>query len=206
MYADPPQPETHDCDCPAAVYALSPVLPAQRLQLYGAPLDQALGVSQAERTLTHSQEVALSALYVSAKLHDTLKRSRDLILTSYALRLPHLVKKGVVDVVSVDPKVLEGERKRVVSIERILLESMCFRFEARTAFDGFVALAQSLKREYAIYVPERCTAENVTVSKARTKRAWLVTIDACVRLVTTVWRSLITADIGRKLRSRSRRT
>lgn len=90
----------------------------------------------------------MSALYVSAKLHDTLKRSRDLILTSYALRLPHLVKKGAVDVAAVDPKVLEGERRRVVSIERLLLESMCFRFEARTAFDRFVPIAQSLGREF----------------------------------------------------------
>lgn len=91
-------------------------------------------------------ETSLSTLYVSAKLHDTLKKPRDIILGSYALRYPHLVKKGTVDAASVDPKMLERERKRVLSVERLVLETICFSFWAgvRVAFGDVVKFAKTL--------------------------------------------------------------
>ena len=73
-------------------------------------------------------ELSLTTLYVSSKIHDTLKKPRDIIFSSYALRFPQLVKKGQVDLSAVDPNLLEGERKRVMSIERLVLETMCFKF------------------------------------------------------------------------------
>ncbi|KAJ9096601.1 hypothetical protein QFC19_007134 [Naganishia cerealis] len=67
----------------------------------------------------------------TAKLHDTLKKPRDLILASYAIRHPELLKGRLtlsVDPASIDPKQLESERKRILSIERLVLETLCFNF------------------------------------------------------------------------------
>lgn len=40
------------------------------------------------------QDVALAALYVSSKMHDTLKKPRDLIMVSYVLRSPEYLAKA----------------------------------------------------------------------------------------------------------------
>jgi CTD kinase subunit beta len=76
-----------------------------------------------------SQEVSLSTLYVAAKLHDCLKKPRDLILASYAIRQPDMLKGRLalsVDPALFDPKQLESERKRMLSVERLVLETLCF--------------------------------------------------------------------------------
>lgn len=46
--------------------------------------------------LTHAlrQDVTLAALYVSTKMHDTLKKPRELLMVSYAVRFPELVAKS----------------------------------------------------------------------------------------------------------------
>ncbi|KAK1927445.1 cyclin-like protein [Papiliotrema laurentii] len=89
-------------------------------------------------------EVALSALYVSSKLHDTLKKPRDIILASYAVRYPQLIKKGVVDPSAVDANMLEGERTRVLGIERLVLETMCFKFGVDVGLDLVVKIGRAL--------------------------------------------------------------
>ncbi|GHJ87674.1 hypothetical protein NliqN6_4076 [Naganishia liquefaciens] len=74
-------------------------------------------------------EVSLSTLYVAAKLHDCLKKPRDLILASYAIRQPDMLKGRLalsVDPAMFDPKQLESERKRMLSVERLVLETLCF--------------------------------------------------------------------------------
>ena len=52
----------------------------------------------------------MAALYVSTKMHDTLKKPRELLAVSYALRFPDLVAKsknpaGEVDLDTMDPAV-----------------------------------------------------------------------------------------------------
>lgn len=81
------------------------------------------------RLITCVQEVSLSTLYVAAKLHDCLKKPRDLILASYAIRQPDMLKGRLalsVDPAMFDPKQLESERKRMLSVERLVLETLCF--------------------------------------------------------------------------------
>ncbi|EIW66801.1 hypothetical protein TREMEDRAFT_34483 [Tremella mesenterica DSM 1558] len=90
-------------------------------------------------------DVCLSVLHVSAKLHDTLKKPRDIILASYAIRYPHLVKKGQVDASSVDPRVIEEERKKVLGIERLVLETMCFKFEVDEVGPYVLKLSRRLR-------------------------------------------------------------
>lgn len=96
------------------------------------------------------QEIALTTLYVSSKLHDTLKKPRDIILASYAIRFPDLLKGRVaVDPATVDQKMLENDRRKVLSIERLVLETICFNFRLgdRSAFACVVKLAKALKRK-----------------------------------------------------------
>jgi len=40
------------------------------------------------------QDVILSTLYVACKMHDTLKKPRDIILASYSIRFPEKANKG----------------------------------------------------------------------------------------------------------------
>ena len=135
------QSEENHRDRSSFVHAIPPLLPVQGVQLCRqsspSPITSTL-ISVAV------QEVALSALYVSSKLHDTLKKPRDIILSSYALRFPHLVKKGALDPSAVDPNVLEGERKRVLSIERLVLETMCFKFEVDTGLGSVVKIGRAM--------------------------------------------------------------
>lgn len=44
--------------------------------------------------LTTGQDVTLAALYVSTKMHDTLKKPREIIMVSYAVRFPELAAKS----------------------------------------------------------------------------------------------------------------
>lgn len=95
-----------------------------------------------------TQDVSLATLYVSSKLHDTLKKPRDIILASYPLRYPHLIaqrKGGVLDPALVDVAALEAERGRVLGIERLVLESVCFRFAVGGGLGWVVKIAKRLK-------------------------------------------------------------
>jgi CTD kinase subunit beta len=53
------------------------------------------------------QDVSLAALYVSTKMHDTLKKPRELVMVSYAVRFPELAakSKSLVGELDIDPQV-----------------------------------------------------------------------------------------------------
>lgn len=103
----------------------------------------------------------MTTLYVACKLHDTLKKPRDIILASYALRFPHLVRKTAVDVSAVDPATLEAERKRVLSVERLVLETLCFAFGVAVPFPFVVKIGRRLG-----------------LSQEGVRAAWRVAVDA----------------------------
>jgi CTD kinase subunit beta len=109
---------------------------------------------------------------VASKLHDTLKKPRDIILASYAVRFPQLVKKGVVDPTAVDPNMLEGERKRVLGIERLVLETVCFKFEVDVGLDLVVKIGKGLGCE-SQYRQESSQA----ASKDLCQHAWRIAVD-----------------------------
>ena len=61
-----------------------------------------------ERLLSLSlKDVSLAALYVSTKMHDTLKKPREILMVSYAVRFPELAakSKSVAGEVDMDPAV-----------------------------------------------------------------------------------------------------
>lgn len=144
----------------------------QRFHLFYPPSDFVL------------HEIAVASLFVAAKLNDTHKKPRDLLLASYALRFPQLIKGGgdatpagpsnpaqasaadepnfptlagqkrkltavpapsdpqtssprplamaigSVGETDIDPNILETDRKRLMALEKLILESLCFNFHS----------------------------------------------------------------------------
>ncbi|KAF8333429.1 cyclin-like protein [Cantharellus anzutake] len=108
-------------------------------------------------------DVTMATLYVSSKLHDTLKKPRDLLMVSYAVRFPELAAKvkhggGEVDI---DPSTIEADRRRLLAIERLVMETVCFNFRVRLPFSYVIKVARELK-----------------VGKHLTKLAWRLAIDS----------------------------
>ncbi|KAG0233624.1 RNA polymerase II C-terminal domain kinase beta subunit [Mortierella sp. GBA43] len=69
-----------------------------------------------------TSEVVMACLFVSSKVEDTIKKLKDIMMASYSYRHP--------DTPDWDPESKEGEeqRKRVLSYEKMVLESICFDF------------------------------------------------------------------------------
>lgn len=90
--------------------------------------------------------MALAAILVACKLCDTIKKAREVIVASFAIRYPDLVKSvpssssttsvhdlslAAISESDVDPQVLEAERSKVLSLERTMLESVGYDFRIR---------------------------------------------------------------------------
>ncbi|KAK3819678.1 MAG: cyclin-like protein [Benniella sp.] len=67
-------------------------------------------------------EVVMACLFVSSKVEDTIKKLKDIMMATYSYRHP--------EAADWDPESKEGEeqRKRVLSYEKMVLESICFDF------------------------------------------------------------------------------
>lgn len=80
-------------------------------------------------------------------MHDTLKKPRELLAISYAIRFPDLAAKskhpsGDVDVDAMDQQVVENDRQRILAVERLILETICFNFTSRLPFSYVIKLAK----------------------------------------------------------------
>ncbi|KAF8631401.1 hypothetical protein AX15_002409 [Amanita polypyramis BW_CC] len=111
-------------------------------------------------------DVALASLFVSTKMHDTLKKPRELLSVSYAIRFPELAAKskhpgGEVDLDAMDPQLVEHDRQRLLAIERLILETICFNFTSRLPFPYVIKMAR-----------------NLGATKKLTKLAWRIAIDS----------------------------
>ncbi|KAF5385628.1 hypothetical protein D9757_005540 [Collybiopsis confluens] len=111
-------------------------------------------------------DVALAALFVSSKMHDTLKKPRELLASSYAIRFPDQLSKskspfGEVDIDTIDPQVVEHDRQRLLAVERLILETICFNFTSRMPFSYVIKIGRALR-----------------VGKKLTKLAWRLAIDS----------------------------
>lgn len=94
-------------------------------------------------------DVCLGGLFVSTKMHDTLKKPRELLAVSYAVRFPELSAKskhpgGEIDLDSMDPQVVENDRQRLLTVERFILESICFNFTSRLPFPYVIKIGRIL--------------------------------------------------------------
>lgn len=113
-------------------------------------------------------DVTLAALYVSTKMHDTLKKPREILMVSYAVRFPELAakSKSVGGEVDMDPATAENDRQRLLAVERLILETICFNFTSKMPFSYVIKIGRKLK-----------------ASKKLIKCAWRLTIDSHRTLV-----------------------
>jgi CTD kinase subunit beta len=113
-------------------------------------------------------DVTLAALYVSTKMHDTLKKLREILMVSYAVRFPELAakSKSVGGEVDMDPATAENDRQRLLAVERLILETICFNFTSKMPFSYVIKIGRKLK-----------------ASKKLIKCAWRLTIDSHRTLV-----------------------
>jgi CTD kinase subunit beta len=79
------------------------------------------------------QDVVLAALYVATKMHDTLKKPQDLLLASSAIRFP---ERGATH---------QHDKTRLLAIERLILETICFNFTSRLPFPYVIKLGRAFK-------------------------------------------------------------
>ncbi|KAF6757424.1 cyclin-like protein, partial [Ephemerocybe angulata] len=86
----------------------------------------------------------------SYTMHDTLKKPRELLAVSYGIRNPELAARskhpgGEVDLDTMDPQIVETDRQRLLTIERLMLETICFNFTSRLAFPYVIKMGRVLK-------------------------------------------------------------
>ncbi|OCH84912.1 cyclin-like protein [Obba rivulosa] len=108
-------------------------------------------------------DVTLAALYVSSKMHDTLKKPREILMVAYAVRFPELAakSKSVAGEVDMDPATVEHDRQRLLAVERLILETICFNFTSRLPFPYVIKIGRAFG-----------------ATKKLTKLAWRLAIDS----------------------------
>ncbi|ORY74130.1 cyclin-like protein [Protomyces lactucae-debilis] len=73
----------------------------------------------------NSNDVASACLFVASKMEDTSKKAKDILTAVYAYRHPQGPD------LNPDSATLEEQRKRLLGLERMILEVHCFDFRAR---------------------------------------------------------------------------
>ncbi|BGP30294.1 RNA polymerase II C-terminal domain kinase beta subunit [Rhodotorula toruloides] len=79
------------------------------------------------------QDVSLSALLVSAKLEDTLKKLRDIQIAAWQVQN---MMDGGSGVGEGDPNTQEAHRPHLIGIERLILQTICFNFNLNRPLDS----------------------------------------------------------------------
>lgn len=85
-------------------------------------------------------------------MHDTLKKPREILMASYAVRYPEIAAKtksigGELDMdpqvsivnmcyedISHENQIVEQDRQHLLAIERLILETICFNFTSKMSF------------------------------------------------------------------------
>ncbi|CCA67665.1 hypothetical protein PIIN_01493 [Serendipita indica DSM 11827] len=111
-------------------------------------------------------DVAQAALYVSSKLHDTLKKPQDILEVGYMIQYPKLVNKAT-GMLDIDINRRAEDRKKLLAIERLILETICFKFTIQMAFPYVIKFSKALD-----------------VSKDLAKLAWRLCADSHRTVVT----------------------
>ncbi|KZT40153.1 cyclin-like protein [Sistotremastrum suecicum HHB10207 ss-3] len=108
-------------------------------------------------------DVTLAALYVSSKIHDTLKKPRDILMVGYAVRFPELAAKSKATggEIEIDPGTVASDTERLLGVERLFLEVICFNFKTRMPFPYVIKIGKELR-----------------ATKRLTQLAWRLSIDS----------------------------
>lgn len=72
---------------------------------------------------------------------------------------------------------LEDERLRVLTVERLVLETICFKFEVDTAIGIVIKIAKALERESICPAVAGVLGADDIVDKTMSQQAWRVVVD-----------------------------
>ncbi|KAK9455132.1 cyclin-like protein [Dipodascopsis uninucleata] len=72
-----------------------------------------------------TSETAQACLFVAAKMEDTLKKLKEILVASYYLKYPNGPN------INMDSQIIEDQRRRIISLERQVLETMSFDFRVK---------------------------------------------------------------------------
>lgn len=81
------------------------------------------------------QEVGMTCLFVAAKVEDTLKKTRDIILAAHARRYGTEL--------DAESSQFMEQRKRILGYERLVLETICFDFQITHPYAYVVKFARA---------------------------------------------------------------
>ncbi len=83
-------------------------------------------------------DVAISALLSAAKLEDTLKKLRDIQIAAWAVSN---MLEGGTGIGEGDPQQQEGQRPKLIAIERYILETLCFNLHPHKGLKAMTSAA-----------------------------------------------------------------
>lgn len=98
-------------------------------------------------------EVSISSLMLASKMEDTLKKLRDIQMTAWVIRN---IQEGGTGQGEPEPLIIESERSKLVGIERLLLETVCFDFGSgksaggKDLFGYVVAIGRHLRSSHGL--------------------------------------------------------
>ncbi|KAG8820713.1 hypothetical protein FRC19_008660 [Serendipita sp. 401] len=88
-------------------------------------------------------DISQATLYVSAKLHDTIKKPQDILEVAYTVRYPNAVN-AVTGIADIDGERKAEDRRKLLAIERLVLETISFNFTIQMAFPYIIKFARQL--------------------------------------------------------------
>lgn len=191
--------------CPQSTIGTAQLL-YQRFHLFYRPADFVM------------HEVALTCLFTSTKLNDTQKRLHEVLLASYAFRYPDLLgrppatKDGTngrqadwiahthVSENDMDAHVLHREQVCLLTLERMLLQCMCYNFQLRSS--RLLKWTAKLARLWDMPKQHADLSWRIACDSHRTNAPWLYTpltvaigsVYACVALMHAAGHSIPTAQ------------
>lgn len=101
------------------------------------------------------KDVTAACLFVASKMEDTSKKARDILVIAHHLRNPQNPD------INPESPILEEQRRRVLGLERMLLETQSFDFRQRHPQTTLIKFARVLG-----------TSEEIT------KQAWRISLDS----------------------------
>lgn len=83
-----------------------------------------------------AEDIGIACIFLACKVQDTPKKINTVLLGAFQLKNPAFENKEI------DSSLLEEHRKTVIGYERLVLESISFRFDHELPFELYIQLSQ----------------------------------------------------------------